>query len=122
MFRKVLHDILQRTDGCLGVLIMGFDGIPVEEIWRDEVPDPDLEITVAECSSLVVAASRANRGGKLGRLTEMTISGESKAFIVRLMSKEYFVAMILRSDGSFGRGRYELMRASMILEPQFVRL
>jgi predicted regulator of Ras-like GTPase activity (Roadblock/LC7/MglB family) len=99
---------------------MGFDGIPVEDVWRDQYPDPDLEITVAECSSLVVAASRANRGGKLGKLTEMTISGENKAFIVRLMSKEYFIAMILRSDGSFGRGRYELMRAGMILEPEFV--
>ena len=120
MFRKVLHEILQRTDGCLGVLIMGFDGIPVEEIWGDGLPDPDLEITVAECSSLVVAASRANRGGKLGRLTEMTISGENKSFIVRLMSKEYFIAMILTSEVSFGRGRYELARAGLVLEPEFV--
>lgn len=119
MFRKVLHDILQRTDGCLGVLIMGFDGIPVEDVWREGMPDPDLEITVAECSSLVVAASRANRGGKLGRLREMTISGEKKAFIVRLMSKEYFIAMILTSEGSFGRGRYELARAGLILEQEF---
>ena len=98
---------------------MGFDGIPVEEVWREAIPDPDLEITVAECSSLVVAASRANRGGKLGTLKEMTISGENKAFIVRLMSKEYFIAMILSSDGSFGRGRYELARAGLILEPEF---
>lgn len=99
---------------------MGFDGIPVEEVWKNDYPDPDLEITVAECSSLVIAASRANRQEKLGKLTEMTISGDSKSFIVRLMSKEYFIAMILHSDGSFGRGRYELMRAGLILEPEFV--
>lgn len=98
---------------------MGFDGIPVEEVWNEGLPDPDLEITVAECSSLVVAASRANQGGKLGKLTEMTISGERKAFIVHLMSKDYFIAMILTSEGSFGRGRYELARAGMILQPQF---
>jgi len=99
---------------------MGFDGIPVEEVWSDGMPDPDLEITVAECSSLVVAASRANRGGKLGRLTEMTISGENKAFIVRLMSKDYFIAMVITTGGGFGRGRYELARAGLVLEPEFV--
>lgn len=119
MFKEVLHDILQRTNGCLGVLIMGFDGIPVEEAWTADPVDPDLEITVAECASLVVAASRSNRGGKLGELTEMTISGKNKAFIVRLMSDEYFIAMILASDGSFGRGRYELVRAGLLLEREF---
>jgi hypothetical protein len=50
----------------------------------------------------------------------MTLSTENERFILRLISGEYFLAMILSLEGNFGRGRYELRRAELLLDNEFV--
>ena len=120
MFREVLQEILDRTDGCKGVLIMGFDGIAVEKVWQDDATDSNYDIAVAEYTSLIRTARQKNDDTGLGRLSEMTVSNENEFFILRLVSDDYFLAMILSSDGNFGRGRYELRRAELLLESEFV--
>ncbi len=120
MFREVLQDILDRTEGCKGVLIMGFDGIAVEKVWRNETTDGNYDIAVAEYTSLIRNTKQKNSDTGIGKLNEMTISTENELFILRLVSEDYFLAMILSADGNFGRGRFELRRAELLLENEFV--
>ena len=35
MFKEVLETIIERTEGSLGALIMGIDGIAVERLLKD---------------------------------------------------------------------------------------
>lgn len=120
MFKGVLQEALNRTEGCLGVLIMGTDGIPVDKVWQPEVTDKNLDVAVAEYTSLVRSVKRTNRDAGLGKLHEVTLSGESGVYILRFVGDEYFIAMILTPDGNFGRGRYELRRAELLLEKEFI--
>jgi predicted regulator of Ras-like GTPase activity (Roadblock/LC7/MglB family) len=120
MFRDVLQEILGRTEGCLGVLIMGFDGIAVEKVWREDAKFTNFDIAVAEYTSLVRKAKRTNDDTGLGGLSEMTISNKYGIFILHLVSEDYFLAMVLSADGNFGRGRYELRKAELLLEKEFV--
>lgn len=120
MFREVLQNILDRTEGCKGLLIMGFDGIAVEKVWREDSADGNYDIAVAEYTSLVRSAKQKNNDTGLGSLREMTVTTENELFVLRLVSDEYFLAMILSEDGNFGRGRYELRRAELLLENEFV--
>ncbi len=120
MFKEVLQEILDRTDGCKGVLIMGFDGIAVERVWRNKATDANYDIAVAEYTSLIRTARQKNDGTGLGKLSEMTVTNEDELFILRLVSDDYFLAMILSNEGNFGRGRYELRRAELLLENEFV--
>ena len=99
---------------------MGTDGIPVEKVWQPEATESNLDIAVAEYTSLVRNAQRANREIGIGKLNEVVFSSESGIFILRFIGEEYFIAMILASEGSFGRGRYELRRAELLLEKEFV--
>jgi len=44
---------------------------------------------------------------------------ESAYFSMRLINEDYFLVLALDPEGNFGRGRYELRRAEMILEQDF---
>lgn len=120
MFKQVLQEALNRTEGCLGVLIMGTDGIPVEKVWQPAASESNLDVAVAEYTSLVRNTRRVNGEMGLGKLGEVTLSGDSGVFIMRFIGDDYFVAMILSPEGNFGRGRYELRRAELMLEKEFV--
>lgn len=116
MFREILQGIVDRTEGCLGSLIMGTDGIAVEKVWKPEAAGANLEVAVAEYASLLRNARRTNSELGLGKLQEFTLSGESGIFILRFVSDDYFVAVVLNHDGYFGQGRFELRRAELLLE------
>ena len=124
MFREVLRDIVQRAEGCLGALIMGTDGIAVEKLWQPGAAEAvnksiaDLEVAVAEFASLIKNARRASGEMGFGRLDEATFSSESGVFLLRFVSRDYFIAAVLAPNGSFGRARYELSRAELLLKKE----
>ena len=117
MFREVLHRAMTNTEGCLGILIMGTDGIVVEKVWQARLSDEaNLDVAIAEYTSLLGHAKRINGDLSLGRLREMTVSTDTRVFLLRFASEDYFLAMILSAEGTFGRGRYELRRAELLLK------
>ncbi len=109
------------TDGCFAVLIMGTDGIAVEKVWQNaEFEQENFDIAVAEYTSLLKNANRINGELKIGNVREMTISTENAIFIMRFVGHDYFLAMALAPAGNFGRGRYELLRAELLLEKELI--
>ncbi|MGI8545446.1 MAG: roadblock/LC7 domain-containing protein [Aridibacter sp.] len=120
MFKDILQEISDRTEGCLSVLIIGLDGIIVEKVRQENEEFANFEIIIAEYTSLLSRAKKVNDDTELGGLSEMTISNENGIFILRLIGEDYFLAMILSPVGNFGRGRYELRRAELLLENEFV--
>lgn len=119
MFKQSLKEIKEKTEGCLGVLIMGTDGIPVEQIWQPDGVDANLDVAVAEFTTLLRNAQRTSDDMGLKRLQELSIQCENAHFVMRCINQEYFLVLVLEPDGNFGRGRYELRRAEMILEREF---
>jgi predicted regulator of Ras-like GTPase activity (Roadblock/LC7/MglB family) len=118
VFREVLQDIVRRADGCLGALIMGTDGISVEKVWQPDAAATNLEVAVAEFASLIKNARRANGEMGLGQLQEATFSSDGGVFILRFASRDYFIAAVLSPTGNFGRARYELSRAELLLKKE----
>ncbi len=121
MFKKVLHKAMTNTAGCFAVLVMGIDGITVEKVWQDAgYRQLDFEIAVAEYTIILKNANRINGDLKIGKLREMTFSTESAVFILRFVGQDYFLAMALSPEGNFGRGRYELLCAEILLEKELI--
>lgn len=118
IFREVLQNALGNTEGCLGILIMGTDGIAVQKVLPKEGTEFDFDIAVAEYTSLIRNAKRTNSEMGLGKLQEVTLTSESGIFILRFVNDDYFIAMIMSPSGSFGRGRYELQRTALLLEKE----
>lgn len=118
MFREMLETIMERTEGSLGALIMGIDGIAVEKVLG-EANESNLDVAAAEFTSLVRSSQRAGKDIGLGDLRELVISLESAVLIMRLLSKDYFVVLALSPEGNLGRGRFELRKAELQLAKEF---
>lgn len=114
-----MQKALDSTEGTLGVLIMGTDGLAVQKVWQPGGTEFDLDIAVAEYTSLIKNLNKTNSETGLGSLQEVTLTSDSSIFILRFITEEYFIAMVLSPGGNFGRGRYELRRAQLILENEF---
>jgi predicted regulator of Ras-like GTPase activity (Roadblock/LC7/MglB family) len=119
MFKEALETIIERTDGSIGALIMGTDGIAVEKVMSPEASDANLDVAAAEFTSLVRNAQRSGNDIGLGGLREMVIQLESAVFIMRLFTRDYFVVLALKPDGNYGRGRFELRKAELQLAQEF---
>lgn len=120
MFKKSLQQIIENTEGSLGVLIMGTDGIAVEKFMAADVNGSKLdETTAAEFTSLVKVAQRTSHEMSLGKFNELVIVCGESSVIIRLLSPDYFIALALKAEGNIGRGRYELRKAELILAREF---
>jgi predicted regulator of Ras-like GTPase activity (Roadblock/LC7/MglB family) len=118
MFKEVLQDMVNRTEGCLGAMIMGTDGIAVEKVWKSQATEANLDVAMAEYTSLLRNAKRTNDEMGFGKLHEFNLVSESGIFILRFVSQDYFIALALAPEGNFGRGRFELRRAELLLEKE----
>ncbi len=119
MFKEMLEDIIGRTEGSLGALIMGTDGIAVEKVLGEAGMDANLDVAAAEFTSLVRSAQRAGTDTGLGGLRELVISLESAIMVMRLLSRDYFVVLALNSQGNLGRARFELRKDELKLAKEF---
>jgi predicted regulator of Ras-like GTPase activity (Roadblock/LC7/MglB family) len=119
MFRETLENIIERTEGSLGALIMGIDGIAVERLLKDAGQEANLDVAAAEFTSLVRSAQKAGKDTGLGELRELMISLDGAVVIVRLLGSDYFVVLALSPEGNLGRARFELRKAELQLKREF---
>ena len=119
MFKEVLETIIERTEGSLGALIMGVDGIAVERSLKESGQEANLDVAAAEFTSLVRNAQKAGKDTGLGDLRELMISLDSAVVIMRLLGREYFVVLAIAPEGNLGRARYELRKAELQLKKEF---
>src|ERR1043166_7759769 len=116
MFKEVLQTIVSNTDGSLGALIMGADGLSVEKFFNEEGAAANLDVAAAEFTSLVRSATRSGNDLALGELREMVVALRNVTFLMRLFNQNYFVVLAIKPEGNIGRGRYQLRKAELMLE------
>ncbi len=119
MFKEALQVIVEKTDGSLGALIMGADGLSVEKFFSEEGVAENLDVAAAEFTLLVRSASRSGRDLDLGELRELVVMLGKVTFVMRLFSRDYFALLAIKPEGNLGRGRYELRKAELSLTKEF---
>lgn len=119
MFKEILDEVIEHTEGSLGALIMGTDGIAVEKVLGEAGIEANLDVAAAEFTSTVRGAQRAGNDTGLGGLRELVVSLESAIFVMRLLSKDYFVVLAMGPVCNLGRGRFELRKAELKLAKEF---
>jgi predicted regulator of Ras-like GTPase activity (Roadblock/LC7/MglB family) len=109
-FADILKQVVNGTEGALGALIIGLDGIPVEEYnMSGEV---DLQSMTVEYSSLLKEIEKGSQAAQLGTTREVTVIAEKAMIMLRRLNPEYFFVLIMNPDGNFGKGRF-LLRMSV---------
>ena len=107
MFKEVLREVVERTEGGIASLLMGYDGIPVENYVKGGV-SLDVESIGMEYSVILTQISKATGMLEAGAAKEVSIQAENMTTLIRYLNDEYFVALTLAPHGNFGKGRFLL--------------
>ncbi len=109
-FGEILKQVVTGTDGALGALIVGTDGIPVEEFTTTS--EFDLQSMTVEYSTLLKEIEKGSQAAQLGTTKEVTVLADKAMVMLRRLNDEYFMVLIIKPDGNFGKGRF-LLRMSV---------
>ena len=108
-FKAILKTVVEETSGGLGGVVMGYDGIAIDD-YLHEGGGVDVQLLAVEYASVLKEIKRTVGVLKTGELEEVSIITEKCSIIVRGINEDFFAALILQADGNFGKGRYLLKR------------
>lgn len=109
MFSQHIKKVVDNVEGGIGGVVMGLDGIAVDSYVRRE--EVDITTMGMEFSYILGQVKKAGESLKVGSLNEFSVKAESMTMIVRMLNDEYFMAVVLGTDGNFGKCRF-LMRVA----------
>lgn len=117
MFKDVLAGLRERIDGALAVSLIGLDGIAVETVGRGEVP---LDVLGAEFGGFVKSIRNANTELDTGEVLQFALVTEKYVTFLSEVTPEYYILLVLRPDGNYGRARFELSKAKHLLRDELI--
>jgi predicted regulator of Ras-like GTPase activity (Roadblock/LC7/MglB family) len=103
IFDDILKEIVERSEGVQGAVIMGMDGIAIGERIVD--PDCSIQTVGIEYASAIKSIQNASRSLSAGQVQEVSINTQSNVFILRLITDEYFIAVALGHEGNHGKAK-----------------
>ena len=116
MFKRTLAGIQQRVEGVLGISLIGLDGIAIESINDGGVP---LDVLGAEFGGFIKSI-RPNAELNTGEVLQFSLTTEKYITFLSAITPEYFVLLVMRPDGNYGRARFELLKAKEALREELV--
>lgn len=106
---EILQKIVESTPGAKGAILMGFDGIAVEQWVKPEFrSETDIESMAMEFSFRFLELRDAASSLEMGMVSDITLKAEFGSVLVRVLSHEYFVTVLLAHSGHTGKGRWML--------------
>jgi len=119
MFKKILTKIVNDCSGGVGAVLMGFDGIGIDQYSIDD-HSLDLNLVGIEYSNVTKEIKNASELLQIGSLQEVSIKTEDYYVILHTLTDEYFVALTIKRSGNYGQGRFLLMREAPALRQALV--
>jgi predicted regulator of Ras-like GTPase activity (Roadblock/LC7/MglB family) len=116
MFKTALSRIKEHVDGALAVSLIGLDGIAVESIKENGVP---LDVLGAEFGGFIKSI-RPNPELGTGEVLQFSLVTEKYITFLSAVTPEYFILLVMRPDGNYGRARFELAKAKLALRDELV--
>ncbi|HEY5937354.1 MAG TPA: hypothetical protein VIU61_22055 [Kofleriaceae bacterium] len=116
MFAELLKKVVDNVDGGLAAVVMGLDGIPVETYTRSD--KVDVNTVAMEFSFILGQVRKAGDSLAVGGLEELAVKAQRLTLICRMISPQYFVAVVIGPDGNFGKCRYLVRMATPALNAQ----
>src|SRR5260221_14641714 len=107
MFQENLKRLVAGTEGAMAGLLMGFDGIQVDSYTTPEA-EVDINTVGMEFSFILTQVRKAAEILEVGGPQEIAIRADKLTVLMRVISTDYFVALAVRPEGNYGKGRYLL--------------
>src|SRR3954452_10288903 len=105
MFQDELRELVERAEGAVASLLMGFDGITVASYSRGG-GGLNVESIGSEYSVVLGPIKQAASMLELGTAQEVAVQAKNMTTLIRLLNDEYFVVVALEPAGNIGKARY----------------
>ena len=116
-FSEILKETVERVDGAVSALIIGSDGMLVEEYASEKLIN--LEDLGAESSAMIKDIGTAAETLGLGEAKEFSIISEKCGIIMRKINNDYYLGLVITPEGNYGKGRFVLKSAIPKIEKEF---
>jgi predicted regulator of Ras-like GTPase activity (Roadblock/LC7/MglB family) len=116
-FSDVLKETVEKVEGAVSAMIIASDGIPVDEYVSEKLID--LTGLGAEASAMIRDIGYAAENLGLGQAREFSIISDTCGIIMRKINDEYYLALIIKPEGNYGKGRYVLKTTVPRIENEF---
>lgn len=114
MFLEALNRISNRIEGAVALSLVAKDGMPVETFNSN--PDLDLDVLAAELVSQLRSISNNHRELDVGEVQHLSVSTDRLTLMVSSVASDYYLLLVLGPEGNYGKARFELRRARLLLE------
>lgn len=113
-FSEILSDAAGNVEGAMAVGLVGVDGIGVETIVTNGY-EINTEETEVELAGLVSSVNRSAKALSSGAIKDLIVEGEERSYLITLLDKNYFLAVMLGPQANLGRARFEVKRVAQRL-------
>ena len=116
-FSDILKEAVDKVDGAVAAMILASDGIPVQEYVIEKLID--LTGLGAEASAMIRDVGYAAENLGLGQAREFSIISDTCGIIMRKINDEYYLSLVIKPEGNYGKGRYVLKTMIPKIEHEF---
>ncbi|MBI4823501.1 MAG: hypothetical protein HY805_04635 [Nitrospirae bacterium] len=116
-FSEVLKEAVDRVDGAVSAMIIGKDGMPVQEYVTEKLLS--LDDLGAEASQMIKDIGIAAENLGLGEAKEFSIISDLCGIVLRKINSDYYFAMVIKPDGNYGKCRFVLRSVVPKVEGEF---
>ena len=118
MFRERLSAIADRLDGVSALVLVGYDGIPIESLIVDE--SLDLEMLAAEVVALARAIGENHREFDIGPVRTFHVDTATHSLLLGELVEGYYLLLVTPAQLPLGRARFELRRAPLAFSEDLI--
>ncbi|MBA2663357.1 MAG: hypothetical protein H0U74_13800 [Bradymonadaceae bacterium] len=116
MFKQKLTSVVNNVEGSIGCLLIGFDGIPIDSVYRDEEL-PQMSAIAVELSQLLDKFRRM-QSYEVGEVHEVSITAGSVTALAKVVADEYLLILALSAEADVQRGQTMLRLISPFVEKE----
>lgn len=114
MFRERLSQLAGRIEGTMALCLVARDGIPLEAV--NFGGDLDLDLLAAEMVAQARSIANDHRELAVGDLQQLAVTTDRLTLLVSSLAGGYYLLLVLGPEGNYGRARFELRRARLLLD------
>jgi len=118
-YKQTLKTVTESVGGGLAAIIMGYDGIPIDEYLVDSSRF-DLQLLTVEYANLLRDIRRTVELLENGAMEEVSIATDKLRVLVRVINEQFFLVLVITAEGNYGKGRYLLSREALKLKDDLV--
>lgn len=108
-FADILREMVEGVDGGLAAILMGMDGLPVQQHIAKS--GYDIETVGVEYGKVVDEIRNATTILNLGTLEDVFIRTAGSDVIIKMVSPEYYIAFVIRHGANMGKAGFLAERA-----------